>query len=150
MSHLDRLLDSADDRKVIYRSRTLGGGHRALSSVLVIALLSFAHACAASGGVCDVQSNPVTSDHCSAVPDHDGCGDQNGRGDTPGRDCGHASICCSTWEAGLVTPQAPPPQWASLAFEPVIPSLGPSDTLATALVPIPSESPPPLISILRL
>jgi len=134
---------------VIFRSQATAIGRRTLSAVLVAALLSFAHACAAHGGACDTPRSD-TGDHCVGHSDTDGCADHDGCGDAPADGCGRTSICCSTWTSPPVSPTVPAPLSAPLPVRATIAALEPGTVFVAALVPIPSESPPPLVSILRL
>ena len=146
---LDPLPHSADDLIVSFRARIIGPAERALRSAIVVALLSFAHACAAHGGDCADRAMPGGQDRCAAAH-HDGCTDPDGCGDRPGGDCSHASMCCSTWAPPQSPPTVPDAPAIVAVFPMVLPPIGPSTVSAIGLVPIPSESPPPLVSILRL
>src|SRR5262249_28029796 len=128
---------------------TAGIAERTLRSLLVVALLSFAHACAAHGGDCTAPMAPGGADRCSKA-DNDGCADRDGCGDQPCGDCGHASMCCSTWGLAQAPPVVPDAPLAVAVFPTMPPPVGPSTVSAAGLVPIPTESPPPLFSVLRL
>jgi hypothetical protein len=59
-------------------------------------------------------------------------------------------MCCSTWAPPAVTVTVPAPEAIPFAFVTASLALEPITSFAPQLVPVPPESPPPLISILRL
>jgi len=142
---------------VIFAHRTLRTEQRGVSVLLVMATLLFAQTCAVHGGVaCAAPAEAPGAKHAVAAADDDGCDDHDGNGgghdgcdDTRGP-CSGSTICCSTWAPAPATLSVAPPPAVPLALLSGNPSLGLSAALVAAPAPIPSESPPPLISILRL
>ena len=149
-THLTPGRDSPDHPCVIFARRHPRNARGGISALLVIALLLFAHTCALHGTACatptgtSLESHSVTHDHDGDCGDHDGC--EQGTHD----DCSTGSICCSTWAPPTATVSVPAPEAISLGLAVSGPLFEPVRLFASQLVPIPPESPPPLISILRL
>jgi hypothetical protein len=154
---LDRKASRPDDVQVIIARRTTRREHRGVSALLVVALLLFAHTCAVLGGMaCAAPSSASGEDHHATTAGDVGCGDHDGDCSDPGDGdgthgaCSHGAICCSTWAPAPATFSVVPPPATPLALATGIPQLRPSVASAARPAPIPAESPPPLISALRL
>jgi len=148
---LDRGPVNTDDPGV-KRSWFGSSAHSGVTAVLVFALLSFGSMCATHGGAACAGPSAVTLDE-HGVPGHDtdgACGDHDGcDGDGHG-DCSHASMCCSTWSPPTSGVSLPLPAAAPAMLAACLAPMAAGGELASRPVPIPAESPPPLISILRL
>lgn len=135
---------------MVFRRQLLARIRPGLTGLLVLALLSFAHTCAVRGGECD---GPVATvvDHCADEPDHaaDGACSGHDCDHQPGS-CSHETLCCSTWAPAPPTITLAAPAMLVLAPVAEVVSLSPRTVFAAGLEPIPSESPPPLISFLRI
>jgi hypothetical protein len=123
---------------------------RMVSGLLAIALVSFAWACAAHVGACDTAAAIDTAHSIAVVHTGDCCPDRHGCTDRPAGGTEQVASCCSTWAPAPVAPGVPGPPVA-VSPSPAPPaSLTPDGILASALTPIPAESPPPIVSVLRL
>lgn len=154
---LDPASECSEHPAMLFRPRASSTAHRGMSTLLVAALLLFAHACALRGSAaCAAVSTgenhsaaPAGHDDDCADPD-EACRDHDGCDHEAPCDCSHGSICCTTWMQPPAALSVPAPLAIAFDYTTRIPSLRPTDALASRLVPVPTESPPPLILILRL
>jgi hypothetical protein len=136
---------------VIFARRHTRRAQGALSTMLAVAMLLFAHTCAFRGMACASPLDQSAQDYCATGDDADSdCGDHDGCGHGEEGACAHASMCCSTWAPPVATVIVSNPAAISYAFATGLSSLEPVTSFSPQLVPIPPESPPPLVSILRL
>jgi len=158
---LDQRRHRADDSGVIFRSHASEPARRAIGALTTIALLSFGAACAWHGAWCDVPREARTDSQRLTAADH-GCGGnrgccgrerccgRDGAAERSGGKCAHASLCCSSWAPAWAAPGVAAPQPAFSALPRVIFPPRPTRDIFAARIPIPFESPPPPLSILRL
>lgn len=133
---------------MLVNPKTFAIGFRAL---LVTAMLVFGNACAL--GNLDCASASAGRDATISTHDEhdsDGCTDRDGCDQHPAGSCAHGSICCSTWGPTAAAPSLPSSSFAAVVLVPESPILTVRATEIPAPVPIPAESPPLLVSFLRL
>jgi hypothetical protein len=135
---------------VTFHLRAFDPARRALGSLLTVALMSFAFACAAHVGVCDLSSSRPAAHGAMAMPAGEGCGNPHGCADRPARGCDQVASCCSTWAPAPVAPGVPHPPIAVATIPAQAAFLSPTAILAPTRIPIPAESPPPIVTVLRL
>src|SRR5262249_14193508 len=102
------------------RSWTCGRAN--ISTLVILALVSFGATCAMHGGAACADP-PGTMGETTCPPGHDSegdCGDRDGCDQNGHRDCSHASVCCSTWFPPTAAASLPTP---SMASAPLIPSV---------------------------
>ena len=118
--------------------------------LLVATLLVFGNTCAR--GALECAAAGPQEEHAAAAAtattDHDA--DPDGCDRNSSAPCNHPEMCCSTWAAPPAAPWLDLPQAAALAPVLLVPSLAPGAVLAALSVPVPTESPPPPVSFLRL
>ena len=136
---------------MLVTSKNLAIAFRAL---LVTAMLVFGNSCALGNLDCASASAGRDGAAVSAHDDHDsrdGCPDRDGCDEHPSRSCAHGSICCSTWGPAAATPSlSSSSSFAVVVAVPASSMFPVSATEPPAPVPIPAESPPLLVSFLRL
>lgn len=148
---LDRHPRPADDLRVTFTSRTARNQRRGLGLLITASMLLFAHTCAQTSMTCGIPMGASGDAHCEDTADHDAhCGDSDGCEHGNQDDCSHRSICCSTWAQPPATLTVSPPVAVTLLSAAPIQALAPNEAFAAGPLPVPAESPPPRVSILRL